>query len=31
MMYMYDKLHVPKEVVRGTNAFGNVLQLRIIA
>lgn len=30
-MYMYDKLNVPKETVRGSNAVIGVLQFRIIA
>lgn len=28
IMYMYEKLQVAKEVVRGTNAVNNVLQVR---
>lgn len=31
MMYMYDKLSVPKDTVRGSNAVLGVLQFRIIA
>lgn len=30
-MYMFDKLNVPKDTVRGSNAVTNVLQFRIIA
>lgn len=31
IMYMYERLQVPKDVIRGTNAITNIFQVRIVA
>ncbi|GIL44486.1 hypothetical protein Vafri_1936 [Volvox africanus] len=31
LMFMYEKLKVAKDVVRGTNAVNNILQVRLVS